>query len=307
MSAALARRLAACLAALLLALAPGVAFAQPAALVVGPGEVVPGDLATVSRPILVQGLVEGDVTSLSGPILVEGEVRGDVVSYAGPITLAPRARVGGSVLAIGGGVVVASPAAVAGRILGEEPLAGGAVLVSLASFFGRRGTFAPAAIPQPLASGGLAMICLLLCAVCAAIWPLRTEGAARALRQAPLRSAGLGLLTTLLVALLLPPLAALAALSLVGLPLLIPLLLLIQFPYLVGLAVIGRAITAGRGASTTHPAVAAAIGVLALLLPLALIGSAAPLVSAALFYLVAGAGLGAAILTRGGMYALRIV
>ena len=42
-----------------------------------------------------------------------------------------------------------------------------------------------------------------------------------------------------------------------------------------------------------------------ILLPLALIAVAAPLASAALFYLISGAGLGAAILSRGGAYALQ--
>jgi hypothetical protein len=103
---------------------------------------------------------------------------------------------------------------------------------------------------------------------------------------------------------LLPPLASLIALSLVGLPLLLPLLLVLQLPYLFGLTAIGRAIGGSASGQSPKPPQNAVLGTLPLLLPLALLGIVAPLASAALFYLVAGAGLGAAILSRGGAYTL---
>jgi hypothetical protein len=154
-------------------------------------------------------------------------------------------------------------------------------------------------------SGATALLALLLTAACAALWPRRTAGTALALRSAPLRAAGLGVLTTLLLALLLPPLASLLALSLVGLPLLLPLLLALQLPYLFGLAALSRRLADRLGWRGRHPALAAALGALLLLLPLALVGAAAPLTSAAIFYLISSAGLGAAILSRGGAYAIQ--
>jgi hypothetical protein len=126
----------------------------------------------------------------------------------------------------------------------------------------------------------------------------------RALRRAPARSLAVGLLTTLLLGLLLPPLASLLALSLVGLPLVLPLLLLLQAPYLFGLAGLGWAL-GGQALPAAAPPVAAAAGAAVLLLPLAAVGALAPLWSAALFYLLASLGLGAAVLSRGGAYALR--
>lgn len=296
------KTLALLLAALILALLPGAALAQPPGVIVAAGEVFAGDLATLERPILILGVVEGDVTSWSGPITVEGEVRGDVVSYAGTVTLGPAARVGGSVLAMAGGVH-GDGAAVAGQLLGEEPVLGSAFVASVATILGRQPETVSAEIPRPAVSGALALAALALSALLAAIWPARTAGAAMALRRAPLRSAAVGLLTSLLGALLLPPLASLLALSLVGLPLIAPLLIALQLPYLFGLAALGRLVAEALGGGALRPALAAG-GAVALLLPLAVLGAAAPIASAAIFYLVAGAGLGAAILSRGGAYAV---
>lgn len=300
------RRWVAILAALLAALSPGLALAQgPAPLTVAAGEVVHGDLASVDRPIVVEGTVEGDVTSLSGTITVSGAVYGDVVSYAGSIDIAPQAEVGGSVLSLGGGVVRDGGARVAGEVLGEEPFAGLAVAASLAPFLSLRGgAAADLPFPLPLLSAALALMALLVALVCASVWPRRTLGVSLALRRAPGRAVAVGLLTTALVGLLLLPIGGLLAMSLVGLPLLLPLTLALQIPYLFGLACVGRALAVGVGPAGA-PEPAAAAGVALLLLPLGVVGAFAPLWGAAIFYLVASAGLGAAILSRGGAYAVR--
>ncbi len=289
--------------ALLLALAPAAAHAQPKPLVVAPGEVRAGDLATVDQPILIAGVVEGDVTSWSGTITVEGEVRGDVVSYVGAITLGPTAKVGGSVMAMSGGLHSAG-AAVAGQLLGDQPVAGGTLVAGVARIFGTPAATGAGELPRPVVSGALALAAFLLCVALTASWPLRTSGAVGALWRAPGRALALGLLSTLLAALLLPLLSGLLALSLVGLPLLVPLLLAMQLPYLFGIAVMGRALAERLGGQRLQPAIAAASGAAALLLPLALVGVQAPLASVALFYFIAGPGLGAAILSRGGAYAI---
>ena len=289
--------------ALLLALAPAAAHAQPKPLVVASGEVRAGDLATVDQPILITGVVEGDVTSWSGTITVAGEVRGDVVSYVGAITLGPTAKVGGSVMAMSGGLHSAG-AAVAGQLLGDQPVAGGTLVAGVARIFGAPAATGAGELPRPVVSGALALAALLLCVALTAGWPLRTSGAIGALWRAPGRALALGLLSTLLAALLLPLLAGILALSLVGLPLLVPLLLAMQLPYLFGIAVMGRALAERLGGQRLQPAIAAASGAAALLLPLAFVGVQAPLASVALFYLIAGPGLGAAILSRGGAYAI---
>lgn len=289
--------------ALALALLPGLALAQPRPIEVPAGTVVPGDLATFDQPIIVWGAVEGDVTSWGGDIFVAGTVRGDVVSYTGHVELAPAARVEGNVMALAGGLVHEPGAQVAGAQLGAEPLPSGVVLASVAAIFDPPGS-AERDLPQPLVSGILGLVAGLLALACTVVWPRRTRGMSLAVRRLPGRSLGIGLLTTGLLAPLLVILAALLALSLVGLPLILPLLLALQIPYLVGLAGLAQALGARMAPRSPSPLAATAAGLLAVLAPLMIIGALAPLWSAAIFYLVASIGLGAAILSRGGAYRL---
>ncbi len=290
----------------LVAMAPGPALAQePRPLTVVADEVIHGDLASVGQPIIIVGTVDGDVTSWSGPITVLGAVHGDVVSYAGSIDLGPDSQVTGSVLSLGGGVLHEGHAQVAGRTLGEHPLVGGEALVNALNLLQPQPGIAAAALPLPLISIALSILFLLLAIACAAIWPRRTLGVSLALRQEPGRSVAFGLLTTGLGALLILPLCGLIALSLVGLLLLPPLALIVQTPYIFGLAGLGLAL-GKRIRPGTQTVLAAAVGIALLLLPLGILGTVSPLWSLILFYVAASAGMGAAILSRGGAYALRV-
>ncbi len=288
---------------LALALAPRPALAQGTEpITVAVDQVVQGDLAAVERPLLIEGRVEGDVTSWSGSITILGTVNGDVVSYAGHIKLGPDAYVAGNVLALGGGVTRSSPDQVAGQVLGEQVTTGGLLLADMAQLFrpGSDGEFAD--VPLPLLSAAMTIFGLLLTLAFATVWPRRTLGVSRVLQQVPTRSVMLGLLTTLLLALIGLLVAGVLALTLIGLPLLLPLLLLLQLPYLFGLAGVARAVATHIRLPDT---VALLLGGAALLVPLGLIGAFAPLWSLLLFYLVASVGLGATILSRGGAYAFR--
>jgi cytoskeletal protein CcmA (bactofilin family) len=287
------------LCALVLVFAPRAAYAQSAALVVGAGERVSGDLATISRPISVAGVVEGDVTSWSGAIEITGTVLGDVVSYAGTVALGPGADVRGNVLALGG-AVTREGAQVAGQVLGSEPIAGGRLVSSVFAIF--QPERAAGELPRPLVSGTLALAALLLMVASAAIWPLRTQGLSIALRHAPRAAASLGVLSTLLLGALTIVLTVVLALSLIGLPLILPALVLVQAPFLVGLTGLARLLGERIGGSSWPSAALVALGGAVILIPLALLGISAPIWSTALFYALAGVGLGAAILSRGGAY-----
>jgi hypothetical protein len=267
--------------------------------VVGAGERVSGDLATISRPIIVAGVVEGDVTSWSGAIEITGTVLGDVVSYTGTVALGPGADVRGSVLALGR-MVTHEGAQVAGQVLGGEPIAGGRLVSNVFAIFQPERTAGD--LPRPLVSGTLALAALLLMVASAAVWPLRTQGLSIALRQAPRVAASLGVLSTLLIGALTIVLIVVLALSLIGLPLILPALLLMQAPFLVGLTGLARLIGERLSRRSWPSAVLVALGGAVILIPLALLGISAPIWSTALFYILAGVGLGAAILSRGGAY-----
>lgn len=284
--------------------APGRALAQEPPLVIPQGQQIQGDVSSTGRSLLIEGEVLGDVTSWNGEITVRGHVHGDVVSYGGSIALEPGARVDGHVLTLAGAVEHATTARIAGQMIGGDGAVGGRAVAGLVSLINPRPTEA-GGTSQGLGVLALALAALLPALAAALFWPRRSAGAARTLQFMPWRSAGLGLLSTALLAALLPPLAALLAISLVGLPLVLALLLLVQIPYIGGLATL--AYTLGQrlpSASTARsPLAAMALGALLLLLPLAVLGIYAFAWSAVLFYLLASPGLGALILSRGGAFA----
>ncbi len=285
-------------------------------LVIPAGQTHVGDVATITRDILVDGTVIGDVTSWSGAIVVSGRVEGDVVSYSGQVTIQAGAHIGGHVLASGGALQLDAKAAVAGQTIRGD--SGGVALANLLDLFSPAGASGgEAAVGRVLFGVALGVFILAFTLLCIAFWPRRTATASLMLRRAPGRSLALGLLTTLLLVLALPPLAALLAATVVGLPLLIVLLVLMQAPYIYGLATLLRASAApvpptsslaegegehralrrdGAGPSRATLMIGAA------LVLLVVIGAAlAPLWGMVLFYLLASPGLGAALLSRGGL------
>jgi cytoskeletal protein CcmA (bactofilin family) len=306
---------------LLCLLLPTSAAAQEreAPLVISVGQTYDGDLATITRDIQIEGDVTGDVTSWSGAIVVSGRVDGDVVSYSGQVTILPGARIGGHVLASGGALQRASTALVTGQTIRGE--SGGKAWASVLGLFSPTDRASgEAAVGRTLFGAVLGVFLLAFALLCIAFWPRRTMATSLTLRQTPGRALALGLLTTLLLLLAMPPLAALLAATLVGLPLLIVLLALIQVPYVYGLATLARAVgiaqhaalAKGAGASWTARSVSSQndglsratllfAGGLALLV--AVIATLAPLWGMALFYLLASPGLGAALLSRGGLLA----
>ena len=114
-----------------------------------------------------------------------------------------------------------------------------------------------------------------------------------------LSSLTLGLLTTLALALALLPLAGLLVASVVGVPLLLALLALALALYIYGLVVLARMLSV-RNATTANGGRMVAC-TLALVLLIAVVVALAPLWGLALFFLVASPGLGAVVLSRGGM------
>lgn len=298
------KRLVGTIAVLLALLAPGVAAAQSGgALVIAAGQHEPGSVATITQDIVVTGVVDGDVTSWAGSITVAGTVGGDVVSYGGAVTIAAGGQVRGHVLASGGTLRLDAGAAVAGQRIQSE--AGGEALASLVGLFAPGGD-AGGAVARALLglTGGtlLAAFCTLLFL----FWPRRMAGAAATLVAAPGQSLVLGLLTSLVLGLALPGLAALLIASVLGLPVLLLLLMLLVACYVYGLAVLAG--LAGRRfapqSQPQSPLGGPALAVVAgLALLLALVTALAPLWGLGLFVVLASPGLGAAVLSRGGMAA----
>jgi hypothetical protein len=290
--------------ALVLLALPGAALAQgqDEALVVAAGEQVAGSVATVSRDIRVDGVVAGDVTSWNGSITIAGTVGGDVVTYGGAVTVTATGRVAGHILASGGGLRVEPGASVAGQAIGGG---GGGALASLLDLF------MPAAETSEVGPAGHALfgtvIGVLLAAFCVllvALWPRRVLIAGATLRRLPGRAAALGLLATAALALALAPVAGLLVASVIGVPLLVALLALALAPFVYGLAVLAHAAGAGlavRAGGAPSQGRMGTLAALALALPIAVVVALAPIWALALFYLLASPGLGAVLLSRGGL------
>jgi hypothetical protein len=280
-------------------LVPGavLARAQSDALVIAAGQHVAGNVATIAQDIRVDGTVDGDVTSWNGAITIAGSVGGDVVSYGGVVTVMRTGQVAGHIFASAGMLHQAPGAVVAG-----QKISGGAgeALASLLDLLNPAGSGDPDdTLGHALFSVALAVLLTAFCLLYTAFWPGRVALAGDALRRLPGRALTLGVLTTLALALALLPLAGLLMASVVGVPLLLVLLALALALYIYGLVVLARMLSA-RGATTATSGRMVTF-TLALVLLIAVVVALAPLWGLALFFLVASPGLGAVVLSRGGM------
>ncbi len=280
-------------------LVPGAVLARAwsDALVIAAGQHVAGNVATIAQDIRVDGTVDGDVTSWNGAITIAGSVGGDVVSYGGDVTVSATGRVGGHILA-SAGVLHQAP----GAIVAGQKINGGAgeALASLLDLLNPASRAGPDdALARSLFGVALAVLLAAFCLLYTAFWPGRVALAGDTLRRLPGRALTLGLLTTLALALALLPLAGLLVASVVGVPLLLALLALALVLYVYGLVVLARMLSA-RGATPATSGRMLAI-TLALVLLIAVMVALAPLWGLALFFLVASPGLGAVVLSRGGM------
>ena len=274
------------------------------ALVIPAGQHVAGNVATIAQDIRVDGIVDGDVTSWSGAITIAGSVGGDVVSYGGDVTVLPTGHVGGHVLASSGALREAPGAVVAGQKINGGGASG--ALASLLDLLYPNSAAGQDSVARALFGLALAVLLAAFCLLYTAFWPGRVALAGDTLRLLPGRSVGLGLLTTLALALAILPLAGLLVASVVGVPVLLALLAIALALYVYGLVVLARTLSTigatgayqGEGLATNRRMVAST---LALVLLIAVGVALAPLWGLALFFLVASPGLGAVVLSRGGM------
>ena len=290
-------------------------------LVISANERVMHDVSTVEQDIEVYGTVEGDVTSWSGNITVQGHVTGDVVSYTGAVTITSRARVDGSILSVNGELHRGAEAHISGQMV--DGLAKGGTLASLVDLFTMRHGTDNVLPPSRTSLAGIRTLgriffgvvlggfLLVLCLLWVAVWPHRTATAALVLRVMPSRSLVVGLLTTLILTLLLLPLVAFLTVTLIGVPLIAVLCLLIQIPYVYGLATLAQALNKHSPSKRLPTNVGldrktCTMIVIAVAL-LGLVTAIAPLSGLLLFYLVASPGLGAVILSRGGLGLPRVI
>jgi cytoskeletal protein CcmA (bactofilin family) len=267
----------------------------PTPLIVGVNISHQGNLATIDQPIEVYGTVNGDVTSWSGNITVAGVVTGDVVSYAGTVLVKTGGRVDGNVLAPGGGTTLETQATIAGQQFSTAQ--GSPILASVITLFAgeRNQSEQDTWLGRALFGATIAILLLTGSVVWSALWPGRTNLAALTLRRLPTRSIITGLLSTLILSLTIPLITTILASSLIGIPIAVVILLIVQIPYIAGIATLLRMFGHDSLDSRT---IFAGVGLVALI---ALIIALQPVLGILIGYILISPGLGAVVLSRGGL------
>jgi hypothetical protein len=190
---------------LTLLLGAGSASAAPDHVVITGGAVVPagqtaGDVVVIDGTVRIAGHVTGDVVSVSGPVRVAGRVDGDLIAVADRAFLGPTARVGGDLRYGDERPVLARGARVGGAISKEDwaDTANGWGWVSLFGWW-------------------LAVSVSTLVVGALLVWlaPAALYAAQRAVRERLGAAIGWGVALALLV----PVLALVALVTLVGIPL----------------------------------------------------------------------------------------
>ncbi len=138
----------------------------------------------------------------------------------------------------------------------------------------------------------------------AGLWPRRSALAGVALLDAPVRAAAVGMLMAGSLVIGAGALLTLLAATIAGLPVALVVLLLLQAPFVLGIVVVARALgprLAGRTVARSEVDLASLAAAALLALPAAVAGSFSLAAVLPVLYLLAAPGLGALILSRGGM------
>ena len=225
-------------------------------VLVAKGETV-GDLVVLDGNIVVRGTVHGDIVAVGGDVTLRGTVTGDVVTIAKRATLGRRARVGGDVKWVQDRPVLAPGAVVSGKVTRYGAGSFGTPGIEVAIGFWL-------AVTISFMLGGLLLVLLA---------PGLVDGVAGAARA----GRGRAIIAGILLLILLPIIAVVLLISVVGTPLGIGLLLAVGPIY--AIAYIASAMVLGRRVVKSGGRVAAFLAGLGILRLIALIPFVGGLVS----------------------------
>jgi hypothetical protein len=222
-----------------LSLAAGSASAATDRVVITGGALVPagetaGDVVVIDGTVRIAGRVTGDVVSVSGPVRVSGRVDGDLIAVSDRAYLARTARIGGDLRYGDERPVLAPGASVGGEISNED-------WADAASGWGWVSAFA----------WWLAVSVSTLIVGALLVWlaPRALYAAERAVRERPGATVGWGVA----IAILMPLLAILALVTLVGIPFGVALLLaaipVLLVAYVTAAWIVGRRVLRNRSTS----------------------------------------------------------
>ena len=310
------RILLACLLGLLLAFAATPVFADGdgGRLIFGEsftlesGERMDGDLVVLGGSVVLEtrSRVEGNVVVMGGNIGVAGEVEGDVVAFGGNVVLQSTAIVDGDLVTLGGNVQREPGAVVRGSEVESLEFRGLPRIellprtLRLDTWSNRWSSSIFNIVRDIMVALALAAIGLLV----VLFWPKQTEVVNKAVLAAPLASAGVGLLTGVVAAILIVLLAITICLSPVAFLLGVAMLVAGVFGWVAIGLLVGRRLLEALSVKGITSLAAVAAGTLLISLLRAI-----PCLGGIFAFVVGCAGLGAVVLTRFGTqtYPLRPV
>jgi hypothetical protein len=222
----------------------------------------------------------GQAVAVMGSVRIDGEVDDQVVAVMGSVHLGPRAVVRGDIVSVGGRIHRAPGSEARGDV--TEVALGGGVSNGQRRWprvvnpgFGAWDGFG--AVPRLVGSTFRLLLLALLAAVALLVARPVVESAAERVRDMPIHSTLIGILSFLLLGPILLLVSMVLIISIIGLPLLITIPLVLLAVVLMALAGFsGTAYAAGEWAgrrlnmATTSPFVAVSLGVALILLPLLL-------------------------------------
>jgi hypothetical protein len=172
-----------------------------------------GDVIVGDGDVVIRGEVQGDVIVASGDVTIRGNVTGDVVTGDGRATLGRRARIGGDLVYFDKKPVVSPGAKVSGKTKKADVQFGDTFGIVAIGFW---------------AAVGLSMLVLGLLLLLLA--PRAAEAIGRTVKRRWAASIGVGIAACILV----PVIAALACISILGIPLGVVLIFLIVPLFAIG-------------------------------------------------------------------------
>src|SRR3990172_2267162 len=182
-------------------------------IVVPAGTVHDGSAITMNGRIQVDGTLNGDAMTMNGDVAVSGTVRGSVRAFNGDVTLASTAVVGGDVWSANGRIDRQPGAQVRGEVQSSTAGPPGSLPPMTSRRWDGRWAWGWPGMMRAMATWTFVSF-VALAAIASALFPLQVRRIADALHRSP----GESLLAGFVLWIVLPPLAVVLALSIVGLP-----------------------------------------------------------------------------------------
>ena len=263
------------------------------------GETLDDDLLVIGGLVTLQAgsTLNGEILMVGGSLEVSGQVNGDIIAAGGMVRLTETAVVSGDITSAGSNLDRDPQAVIEGDIITEQD---GPFIVSPSGVRVPQVSMAVDPFFNFITFFLRLILWALLAMLLALFLPNQIDRVAHTAISQPLITGGLGLLTVVVV----PLIAVIIALTILLIPVSLIGLLILVLAWVFGLIALGTELGqrfAGIFKSKWHPALAAGLGTFFLMLVVNGIEALIPCLGLAPKIIAGVIGLGAVLLTRFGM------